>query len=723
MSVVNETTAGGGTHTYSHAEKRAYCDFINQELIEDEHVSSFLPMDPMSDDLFKVISKGILLCKLINNTFEDEISLSKLNLKPKNTYQVNENHDLCIAAAKNIGCSVVNIGGKDLEAGVPHLVMGLLWQIIKRSLMYKIENMDLSGELGDIPPEQILLKWFNCHLRNAGCNRTVTNFSEDIKDAECYAVLLSSIAPKDISSNDFDKAFNEKNFLTRADMVLEWAERLECRKFVTAQDIVDGNPRLNLAFVACLFQKYPDIGPSQDIIAKELEVKLQDVEGLLDDSLSEKEKLENEFNQIRMDFDELLSDYNGVKLKYDNTKDELDSLNKDKLSLEELVNAGRNKKDNLTDKLSSLTKERDDIKSRLENERLAKEQLEKELNNLKLDMDSYNSESNSKIQNLEDELESTMNLKQELSSKLSEAQSNLEQFKQDSAQRIAALKEQIENEISITNDLKSQLELTRQQIDEASKRISDAEQTKEDLFKLLTDTIAELEATKQTALAMEEELRNEIENVMNERAEYEKQLADKINEYNLAMADWDAERQKLLQRIKELEEELAATKAEMRMKLDEAEKEREQALALSDAELRRLLEQAENEKNQALDKVRALLAGNQKQGFLHHFESTLVGNVWKKRYFVIRDNVISWYSKEKRIGEAKPKGVIYCEQARLYEMSQEEAKREFCFQIDTGTVKHNIAAESLEEMKSWMTEIRVAKKKKIGVKVVSDKKA
>jgi hypothetical protein len=184
----------------------------------------------------------------------------------------------------------------------------------------------------------------------------------------------------------------------------------------------------------------------------------------------------------------------------------------------------------------------------------------------------------------------------------------------------------------------------------------------------------------------------------------------------------EEERQKLLARIKELEEELASTKTEMRMKLDEAEREKEQALAMSDAELRRLLEEAEREKNQALDKVRLLLSGNQKQGYLFHFENSLVGMVWKKRFFVLRDNLLSWYSKEKRIGGAKPKGVIYCEKSRLYEMSSEEAKREFCFQVDDGNIKHNIAAESMEEMKSWMTEIRVAKKKTLGVQVVSAEK-
>lgn len=58
---INQIKGTAGTHTYSQAEKRSYCDFINQELADDKHLASSLPMDPLSDDLFNVISKGILL--------------------------------------------------------------------------------------------------------------------------------------------------------------------------------------------------------------------------------------------------------------------------------------------------------------------------------------------------------------------------------------------------------------------------------------------------------------------------------------------------------------------------------------------------------------------------------------------------------------------------------------------------------------------------------------
>ncbi|PIN99583.1 hypothetical protein AB205_0050800 [Aquarana catesbeiana] len=39
--------------------------------------------------------------------------------------------------------------------------------------------------------------------------------------------------------------------------MLQQADRLGCRQFVTPADVVCGNPKLNMAFVANLFNKYP----------------------------------------------------------------------------------------------------------------------------------------------------------------------------------------------------------------------------------------------------------------------------------------------------------------------------------------------------------------------------------------------------------------------------------------------------------------------------------
>ncbi len=178
------------------------------------------------------------------------------------------NHNLAISAARNLGLSTVNIGPGDLAAGTPHLVLGMFWQAIRKSLMDQI-NVDRHPEMVallekhedvtqfvNIPPEQVLLRWFNYHLKRAGHNRSVNNFSEDIKDGVNYLVLLNQIAPHLVSADDL----RIQDPATRAQRVLQAAEHLGCREFLTSpQDILTGNPKLNLAFVATLFNKHPTI--------------------------------------------------------------------------------------------------------------------------------------------------------------------------------------------------------------------------------------------------------------------------------------------------------------------------------------------------------------------------------------------------------------------------------------------------------------------------------
>ena len=42
-----------------------------------------------------------------------------------------------------------------------------------------------------LPPEQILLMWINYHLKQAGVNRTVTNFGEDLKARSFFEVSFA----------------------------------------------------------------------------------------------------------------------------------------------------------------------------------------------------------------------------------------------------------------------------------------------------------------------------------------------------------------------------------------------------------------------------------------------------------------------------------------------------------------------------------------------------
>ncbi|KAL1763397.1 plastin-3 isoform X2, partial [Sigmodon hispidus] len=96
-----------------------------------------------------------------------------------------ENLNLALNSASGIGCHVVNIGAEDLWAGKPHLVLGLLWQIIKIGLfadfdLSRNEGGETLKELMKLSPKELLLRWANFHVDNSGWQKT-NNFSADIK--------------------------------------------------------------------------------------------------------------------------------------------------------------------------------------------------------------------------------------------------------------------------------------------------------------------------------------------------------------------------------------------------------------------------------------------------------------------------------------------------------------------------------------------------------------
>lgn len=262
------------THTINEDERTEFTRHINAVLAGDPDIGDRLPFPTDTFEMFDECKDGLVLAKLINDSVPDTIDERVLNrpgkkIKTLNAFHMTENNNIVIESAKGIGCSVVNIGSGDIIEVREHLILGLIWQVIRRGLLGKIdiklhpelyrllEEDETLEQFLRLPPEQILLRWFNYHLKNAKWHRTVSNFSTDVKDGENYTVLLNQLAP-DICSR---APLQTRDLLQRAEQVLQNADRLECRKFLTPSSLVAGNPKLNLAFVANLFNTHPGLDP------------------------------------------------------------------------------------------------------------------------------------------------------------------------------------------------------------------------------------------------------------------------------------------------------------------------------------------------------------------------------------------------------------------------------------------------------------------------------
>lgn len=274
----------GTTHTINDEERIEFTRHINSVLAGDADIGDRLPFSTENFQIFDECRDGLVLSKLINDSVPDTIDTRVLNLpsakkKVLNNFQMSENANIVINSAKAIGCIVVNVHSEDIIDGKEHLILGLIWQIVRRGLLSKVDikfHPELYRLLEDdetleqflrLPPEQILLRWFNYHLKNAGSQRRVTNFSKDISDGENYTVLLNQLQPEHCDLGPLKAS----DLLTRAEQVLNNAEKIGCRKFLTPTSLVAGNPKLNLAFVANVFNNYPGLDPIEEHERPEIE--------------------------------------------------------------------------------------------------------------------------------------------------------------------------------------------------------------------------------------------------------------------------------------------------------------------------------------------------------------------------------------------------------------------------------------------------------------------
>ena len=275
--------------TFSQEERAAYSRVINSYLGNHPICKKYLPINPDSNEVFERIKDGVLLCYLINEAQEGTIDERVINKKDNmNVFQQVENLNLAISAAKSIGLRIIGLNYDNILDGQNYImVLGLLWQIVKVVVMRNIQLkmhpelirlLNPGEQLSDLlklSPEQLLLRWFNYHLKAANYPKKITNFSGDVKDSEKYTVLLHQLN-KNLCDNS---ALHDTDLRVRARKVIDNSKKLGAESYITPDDICAGNSKLNTLFVASIFNAYPGLDPPTEEEIDAAKMLDDDIEG------------------------------------------------------------------------------------------------------------------------------------------------------------------------------------------------------------------------------------------------------------------------------------------------------------------------------------------------------------------------------------------------------------------------------------------------------------
>ena len=249
-------------------------------------------MNPDDESLFDAISSGVLLCKMINKAIPDSLDERALNKKKSlNIFQVKENLNMAISGAKQIGCHIVNINAQMILDKRAHLILGIVWQIVRIHILREVNLRDvpeifnlLQGEeeaedLAKLSAEEILIRWINFHLKNSGSSKRVSNLGSDVKDSEAYTLLLNQL--------DKDKcdlsALEEDDPVERAGIVVNNAKKLGVKPFIRPSAIANGNSKLNLMFCSLIFNAKHGLPPLSEEEYEKAKMTYDDVEGTFEE--------------------------------------------------------------------------------------------------------------------------------------------------------------------------------------------------------------------------------------------------------------------------------------------------------------------------------------------------------------------------------------------------------------------------------------------------------
>lgn len=514
-------------HMYSQEEKSGLVSYVNKKLD--------MTIDDKDDSIFELIKPGVILCKLVNAIEPGTLNEKRITENPKNQFEMNQNHDLMLLGAKKIKCNVVNIGAADLTAGTKHLVLGIFWQIVRYGILKEVS--DLAGSVlrldPALPPEQILLMWMNHHLKAESVDRVVTNFGEDLADGVAITHVMHHVA----SSEGCDLSpLTIEDRLERAEIVLQNSEKIGCRKFVGTTDIVEGNSRLLLAFVAGIFSKYPDMGPSQEALewkskhveitqrlesqTQEWSVKETNLKILLNTTLKEKETITDE-----------VKDLINIQTKLNTELEEEISLKKivetELASIQVSISEVTTIKEETTNKLELSIKENEELSLKLEESLQMEEKMR--IENEKLQQE---------LKEIEESNTSTDTDNDQLRLELQGALEKITQYQQDKA----TLEEETEK---ITK--------TKKKLEKEKKSLSDQLEQALNKLKLQEEMIAVLNETVNEVKGQLEDERNRVEKLTKENLD----LDDEIARLKARIAELEAELEAARARIKELEKQLA----------------------------------------------------------------------------------------------------------------------------------------------------------------------
>jgi len=228
-----------------------YADLLNfdTEGTREERAFSFW-IQSMGEDiqnLFEDLKDGTVLLRLMDKVQKELVDPKRLTKAPKNKYQCLENTNYVIELAKKLKISVVNIGGVDIYEKNEKLVLAIVWQLMRQSLLNTLKEIGNGKEV----TEADILHWANEKVPNM----KIDSFKDSsIKTGQFLCNLCHAVSPKSCNMEMVLAGETDEEAEQNAKYAISVARKIGAVVFVLWEDVVEVKPKMILSFVASLMK-------------------------------------------------------------------------------------------------------------------------------------------------------------------------------------------------------------------------------------------------------------------------------------------------------------------------------------------------------------------------------------------------------------------------------------------------------------------------------------
>ena len=143
------------------------------------------------------VRDGLILLKVFDIIAPGTVQWSRVNKDPKRMgmYRKVENCTLCIKYGRDLGFSLVGIGGKDIFDGNRKFILALVWQMMQLHLLSILRKV--SNEKTKKITEKDVVTWANTKISQVhGSEGTIDSLrSEKLQNSLYLAQLMDIVCP------------------------------------------------------------------------------------------------------------------------------------------------------------------------------------------------------------------------------------------------------------------------------------------------------------------------------------------------------------------------------------------------------------------------------------------------------------------------------------------------------------------------------------------------